>query len=515
MQHDSRIKKSLLNARVSLICYAVSLVISFFSRKIFIDQLGADFLGLSTTLNSLLGFLNLAELGLGQAIAVVLYKPIFDRDKTQIDEVISVLGFLYRIVGCVILLAGIVVSLFLPKIFPHTTFSPFIIYLGFYSFLLSALLGYFVNYRQNLLWADQRGYEITGYFQVVGLVKTIIQMILAWYLRSYVLYFVVEIVFGFAYAIILNLRIDKVYPWLETNIRKGKKLLKKYPKIKTYTGQLVIHRIGSFVQMQITPILVYGFASLGLVAYYTNYTAITTQIGNLMGTVLNTTSASVGSLVAEDDNAKTYKIYKELLSVRYFAAGVLCCCTFYLASDFVSVWLGRQYVLSDAIVILVCIQSFFGMTRGANEEFLNAFGLFSDIWAPLVEAGIFVVTACLMGHFFGLAGVLCGPVVSLLLIVNIWKPYFLFSRGLKMSVWHYWKLIANYVVLLGMAYLAAVFICNLVDIDGYSSWKGWISEAAIFSSVMGVVAFWLFYFFSYGMKDFMAQLLSARRLKGK
>ena len=75
MPQESRLKKSLLNARVNLIFYFLSLALSFFSRKIFLDVLGADFMGLIGTLNNLLGFLNLAELGISTAIGYVLYKP--------------------------------------------------------------------------------------------------------------------------------------------------------------------------------------------------------------------------------------------------------------------------------------------------------------------------------------------------------------------------------------------------------------------------------------------------------
>ena len=65
---DSRVKKSLLNARVNLIFYFLVLILSFFSRKIFLDTLGAEFIGFTSTLQNLLGFLNLAELGIATAI---------------------------------------------------------------------------------------------------------------------------------------------------------------------------------------------------------------------------------------------------------------------------------------------------------------------------------------------------------------------------------------------------------------------------------------------------------------
>ena len=114
MQKESRVKKTMLNAKINLICYFASFITAFFTRKILLDNLGAEFIGFTGTVGSLLSFLNLAELGIGTAIGYVLYKPIADGDKFKINEVISVLGYLYRIIGLAILSLGIIGSLFLP-----------------------------------------------------------------------------------------------------------------------------------------------------------------------------------------------------------------------------------------------------------------------------------------------------------------------------------------------------------------------------------------------------------------
>ena len=82
---ESRTTKAILNAKYNLIFLIINIVIAFFSRKVFIDCLGTQFLGLSSTLQSLLGFLSLAELGIGTAIGVSLYKPLADDDKNSIN----------------------------------------------------------------------------------------------------------------------------------------------------------------------------------------------------------------------------------------------------------------------------------------------------------------------------------------------------------------------------------------------------------------------------------------------
>ena len=72
MAQQSRVYKSLLNARVSLIYYLLFIVLSFFSRKIFLDSLGADFMGLGGTLSNILGFLSLAE----QLLPIIFIGPL-------------------------------------------------------------------------------------------------------------------------------------------------------------------------------------------------------------------------------------------------------------------------------------------------------------------------------------------------------------------------------------------------------------------------------------------------------
>ena len=69
---SERVHKTVLNAKVNLLFYFLTLVISFFSRKIFLDFLGAEFIGLVGTLGNILGYLNLAEFGILNCISFLL-----------------------------------------------------------------------------------------------------------------------------------------------------------------------------------------------------------------------------------------------------------------------------------------------------------------------------------------------------------------------------------------------------------------------------------------------------------
>ena len=345
MANESRVKKTLLNARVNLIFYFLTLILSFFSRKIFLDTLGADFVGLTGTLTNLLSFLNLAELGISTAIGYVLYKPLFDQDQYKINEIISVFGYLYRWVGKIILFVGCILSLFLPLIFQKTGFDLTIIYLAYYSFLCSSLIGYFVNYRQTLLGADQKNYVVTAYFQTGNIIKMIIQMLSAYYTRNYYIWIIVELIFGIIYSFILNWKINQVYPWLKSDVKSGKKLYRKYPEVMKYTKQLFIHKISALVQHQTIPFLIYAFVSLHTVAFYGNYTIITDKIKQLFDNFLGSTAAGIGNLIAEGDKDKILKVYWEMMSIRFLIVGTVTFSLYYTLPLFIKLWLGTQYVL--------------------------------------------------------------------------------------------------------------------------------------------------------------------------
>ena len=175
-----RVHKSLMNAEVNLLFYFLSLFLTFFSRKIFLDNLGAEFIGLTGTLNNILGYLNLSELGISACIGYFLFKPLQENNREEIQRILSLLGYLYRWIGGIIMGGAMLISLFFPLIFTDSNLSLAIIYFAFYSFLGSSLIGYFINYRQILLSADQKNYLVAIYYQSARLVKLALQIYLAY-----------------------------------------------------------------------------------------------------------------------------------------------------------------------------------------------------------------------------------------------------------------------------------------------------------------------------------------------
>lgn len=506
---ESRVKKSLTNAKINLLFYIILLFATFFSRKIFIDSLGNEFVGLTSTLQNILGLFNLAELGVSSAIAYSLYKPLFQENRHQIKELISIFGYIYQKVGYLILSIGILVSFILPFLFKKTPLELYLIYFAYYSYLISSLLTYFLNYKQALLTADQKEYVVTAYYQSANILKILIQIYLLLHYKSPYLWLIIELGFSLLYSIILNKRMKQIYPWLACNIKEGKKYLRYYPEIMKNTKQIFVHKVASVILMNTSSIFIYSFVSLTTVTYYMNYNIIIQKIDILIAQLLNSTSAGIGNLIAEGDKKKIMAIFEELLAVRYFIAGILSLTIYFVINSFINLWLGNSYILSDWVVGLILLTFFLKQTGEITDQFLRAYGLFYDIWAPLTEAGINIVISIIGGALWGLKGVLLGPIISMFFIVHIWKPYFLYTKGFYYPVKYYWTIIVKYLIMLFVIFFIGkkVFII-LSDVILLGSFMKFFIISFLLLIIITGVYYILMILFSAGMRQFSSRIFT-------
>lgn len=470
---SDRVHKSILNAEVNLIFYFLSLFLAFFSRKVFLDNLGADFIGLSGTLGNILGYLNLAELGIGSCISYFLYKPLQSNDYDIIQEIMSVFGYLYRCIGFIILSGGLIISLFFPWIFGNTYLGLGIVYFSFFSFLCTSLIGYFINYRQLLLIADQKNYVVALYFQSANIIKTAIQIILAVTYQNLYFWVLIELLFGILGCIILNWKINKEYPWLKTDKSRGRILLSKYPDIKIKTKQIFIHKIKDFVMRQSDELFIFVFVSLKMVAFYGNYVMITSKITLLFNSILDSVSAGVGNLVAEGDKKKMLDVFWELMTIRHFIAGLLCYSIYFFIEPFISLWLGDEYILNHNILLLLTIYIYIANSRGVVDMFNHAHGLYADVWSAWVELAINLSITIIVGLYWGIVGILLGKIASLFFIVIFWKPYYLFKNGFKLPVQGYWSGTIRYYFIFAIAFYGGARFSCLIPISPNESYLQW------------------------------------------
>lgn len=435
----SRLALTLKNAWIALVFHTVYIVIQFYSRNIFLDSLGDEFIGVVGTLKSILQFLNLSELGIGAAVGFSLYKPIYDSNKDKINEIIGYLGFLYKRIGFFVLSAALILLFFFPIVFQNTDINLGIIVFLFVALLVSNLLSYFFAYHVFLLEADQKGYINISIGQSVFVLRLILQCIVLIYLESVILWILLELLTPFIYIFILRKKIRKTYPWLAFRFKTTKEIRDNNKPLLKKIKQLSFHKIGGFVSNGTDSIVIFSFINPATVAFVGNYQLIMNNINSLVSKFFNGTNASVGNLVAENDLKSMIQVFWEMMALRFFLAG---CASILLYTGFdnlIILWLGERYLLSKYVLIALTIIFFILQVRQPVDSFIQAFGLYDDIWAPLVQSILNLVTSIIFVINYGVIGVFIGTIISQVVIIMIWRPYYLFKRGFLISSIKYWK----------------------------------------------------------------------------
>ena len=505
---ETRTTKSIKNSIVALILYAINLSVQFVSRKAFIDYLGEDVLGLNTTATSLLQFLNLAELGIGSAIGYTLYKPLYEKDIQSINEILTLQGWIYRRIATFVIVCSVILMLFFPIIFSNIDLPLWYAYGSFSALLFSALLSYFVNYKQILLTADQKDYKVQYTYKLSMLAKLVVQILAIKYLdNGYVWWLIIEFGFAIIASVALNYTIRRTYPYLNSIKISAKELINKHPNILIKTKQVFFHKIGSFALTQTSPLIIYTYLSLGMVAIYGNYMLIITGVTSLMVAILNGINAGIGNLIAENDKKKIFNVFEELFSIRFLLTLVLCFTTYMFAQEFMTLWIGKEFLINKSNLLIMISIMYINLSRLTVDAFINGYGLFRDVWAPLLEAVLNIGFSILLGYYWGLTGILCGVFISLFIVIFCWKPYFLFKFGLKQSLHKYFILYFRHILAGIIGYFVITTIYQFVFEEAIYTFIQLVKQTVIYFTNCLVILFIIMMLTTKGMPIFTKRII--------
>ena len=513
-QTNARTRKSIKNAVVSTTYYLIIIVLSFFSRKLFFEYLGSEILGLNSTSQDILAFLNLSELGIGISVGFLLYKPLFEKDTEKIKEIITVQGWLYRKIALFIIGASCILMCFFPLIFAKSSLPLGYAYIMFSTILIGSVLAYFFNYRQILLNASQKNYKILRITKGMEAAKILGQMLVVTFTRNPFFWWIgVDLLSRILTTVFLDIVIRKEYPWLKINLAEGRELNKRNPEIIRKTKQVFFHRISEVAMANSSSPILYAFTTLTTVAFFGNYQVILNKISTLTRNLFSSTAAGIGDLVAEGNKKSEKRIFWELFDTKILIAGVVIISLYFLTQPFICAWLSADYLLSKRFLILFLIMHGILMTRGTVDSFIAAHGMYQDIWAPIAEACLNIGLSILFGHFWGLEGIILGVVTSLVLIAEIWKPCFYFIWGLKESPIPYFIRLAGRLAVI----VAAAFLCSKIvpflplSKEAGTSILKWVVYAIEVTALVFLVLFPSFLAFSKGLREFIRRMWSVAR----
>ncbi|EPY2273133.1 lipopolysaccharide biosynthesis protein [Clostridium sporogenes] len=465
-----RTKNSLKNIKYNVVFFIINFILMFLLKRIFIIYLGDEITGLNALFQNIIGFLNIAELGIVNAVTYSLYKPLKEENYNKINSILITYRYIYRLVALFIFVGSIILTLFIQNFINGTSVNISLIRIYFMLVSLITVISYLITYIQVVIVADQKGYVVSKTLGNFNILKILVQILAIKIYKSYILWILVELIFNFIAFECINLKVRKEYKWINLNNTKSLKMLFNENKsIFLNTKDLFFHKLGFFVLNQTDNLVISAFTTIKNVMLYSNYLMIINVVKGLLTQIFRAISASIGNLVAEKDDNKSYIIWREIHIIISLLSVVVCYCVYKMINLLIQLWIGQDYLLNYATIICIIINLYFSLTRQTIDVFKDAYGIFWDVWSPILEAIINLIISIYLVKKLGIMGVVIGTNISNFIIIAFWRPYILFKEGFKSNLFKFYTINFKIAIItmlsLGISnkFIDLIF-CNFVSI---------------------------------------------------
>lgn len=453
-----RLKKASINVFVNLLTYILGILPSFIVRRVFLEALGNEMLGLSSLYGNIIGLLSMVELGVGSAIIYALYKPFAEGDKEKVKGYLDFFAKFYRIVGTIIFVLGLLMIPFL-HLFIGNEVALLDAQFYFVLFLINTVISYFFSYKLCILNVAQEQYKISIVTTFCRLLVSILQFTLLRIYPSFYGYILIQIVIDSMYFLFMNLYIDKKYKWLKSTVGRITKEERK--SLTKNVKAIFMHKIGSTFVFGVDNIVISSFINLTVVGIFNSYNMVISGINGIISSAFSGITASVGNLLVDGSSEDIYKVHKRLFFISFWIVSFATISLFNTLKQFVLLWLGEGQILDQLTINIILINFYFVLMRASVERFKEGGGVYyQDRFAPLVEGVINLATSIILVNIIGLPGVFLGTLISNVSVVFWIKPKMVYKYIFHRKLSEYFKMYFKY-LLIGLVPLFITYLATM------------------------------------------------------
>lgn len=408
---ESRSKNVVRNISFALVNKIVAILLPFISRTIILYLLGKEYLGIGSLFTSILGFLSLAELGVGTAITHALYKPIEEKDTETVCKYLSFYRKIYRFIGMGMLILGIIltpfISYFINGEYPQDTN----IYFLFLLYLLNAVISYFfAGYKQSLLIAHQREDIKSKITMFVNILIQVGQIVVLLVTKNFYVYAFVPILGTILTNIVNAYIVRKKYP---EYVCRGMISKSERKNFKLGMSGLIGSKVNSVVINAADMVVISSFLGLVETMKYGNYYYLANAVKSFILLFSTSMIASVGNSLITEPLEKNVKLFKKIDFVNSWIVGWCSVCFICLYHPFMLIWVGKELAYSFHVEILIVICFYLYCIQRPMFLFKDAAGIWhADRFRPIVCMSINVILDLVLVYFIGIEGVVIASVIA-------------------------------------------------------------------------------------------------------
>lgn len=430
LNRGTRTQNAIRNIMAAFGGKIIAMCCNFICRMLFIQYLGIELLGINELFANTLVFLSIAELGIGIAINVNLYKPIANNDENKIAAMMNFFRNVYRGVAILVACIGLLFLPFLPHIIHLDKEIPNL-YLYYCLFVIKSSISYLCAYKTALIIADQKA-RISNCIEMgIAIIKLIAQILIIVIIADYLLFVLVELIAIIAQNFVISILVDKMYPFVNNssllNAEDRKRIIADIKSVFLYKI--------SFAFLNGTDsIIISAVVSTVMVGVYSNYNLVINGLNSFIVLFFTAITASIGNYIVTQNNNERYKLFQRVQLVSAWLAIIMVVCGYNTIHDFIMLWIGDKYILPSLTIAVIFANTFYSIYMRAIWSFRDGTGLYRRIcYMMLITAAINVLLSIILGMEYGVTGVVLASLLSKILTCFWYEPIVLFrdyfSRG--------------------------------------------------------------------------------------
>lgn len=444
----SRAKMLAKNIKWSYIGSIATMLMGIVVRTVFVYTLGKTMLGINSLYASILGVLSIAELGIGPILNTQLYKPVAENDEKTVIGIMQLYRKAYSVIALVIAGIGVLLIPFLHVFMKDVETVP-CVELYYMFFLFNTVITYFISYKFSVSNAEQKNYINTNFETLFTLLVYIGQAIALLIFRNYLFYLLVQTIILLIKAMSISCYMNKQYPVLRCR-EKYKLDDEKMKMIKKNVFAGVVNKFSDTAINQTDSMIISSFVSVNSLGMVSNYMALRTYVERFTRPLLDNSGSVVGNFVNAESEERKRLLIKTLQLYGFWIYGFASLMLYFLASPFVEIWLGKEYMIADSVVFVICLNL---MLSGVGDRpyviFKNSHGRFFDDWHVVMATAIVnLVVSIVLVIPFGIVGVFLGTTCTIL--VSVFGRPFIFYRQAtgEMVGKYFYRMIRNFLLVL-------------------------------------------------------------------
>lgn len=473
-----RSKKALINIISSLGLQLVTVICGFIVPRLIIGSFGSNVNGLVSSITQFLAYITLLESGFGPVVKSILYKPIANKNKSKIEEILKASEKFFRIISYIFIVYIIVLCIILPNILSKEFDQLYTLSLVVIISLSTFAEYYFGMTYRLYLQAEQKTY-VTSFIQIITLIlNTVMIIFLVQFNASIQIVKLASAIIFILRPILQNIYVKKKYNINLKNAKSGYKIKQKWDGLAQHIAA-VVHNNTDIVVLTL-------FTNTIEVSVYSVYLLVITGIKNLIQALTGGIEATFGDMIAKKEKENLNKGFKTYEGFYFTLSTIICTATLFLILPFVSVYTNG---ITDADYIrpvfsyLIVMAEFMWVIRLPYSSITLAAGHFKETRkGAWIEAISNIVISIVLVWNFGIVGVAIGTLVAMS-IRTIEFMYHTSKYILDRSVWYTFKRLA----VIAIEVIIVAIIVNVIPNIEVTNYINWIIQAIIVAVISSMV----------------------------